>query len=132
MKWSILLVDADQRAAEAERLLFDEGYGVTWVRTGQAALASIKAHPPDLVIAELQLPDVDWTDFLERLREEAEGLSVLVMTTFTEVAGDLVESSRISADRVFRKPFGIDDFIKRVRRETDAIAAASSGPKAAV
>ena len=128
MKWHILLVDPDQRAAEVESVLSDEGYRVSWVRSGEAALADIQGEQPDLVISELQLPDIKWSDFVERLEEEigTERLRLLVMTKSTEVERDPEVTSSKRANWIFQKPFRIDEFIKRVQQETDAITTAST------
>ena len=57
---SLLLVEDDERISQPlVRLLQHEGFDVTHVATGQGGLAAAHESPPDLVLLDLSLPDLD-------------------------------------------------------------------------
>src|SRR5205085_11612876 len=71
---SVLVVDAhEDGAASLAEILTLYGYTVRVARTGRAALEAAAQSPPDVVILELWLPDLDGCELAERLRAQAAG-----------------------------------------------------------
>lgn len=87
---SILVIDDDKLSRWSLcTLLGRAGYGVREAATGKEGLASIQEAAPQLVLLDIELPDMDGFAVLERIREARPGLPVLMMT-----ADPTVESGR--------------------------------------
>jgi two-component system, OmpR family, KDP operon response regulator KdpE len=111
---TILLVDdelAIQRAVEP--LLRSRGYDVNVVGTGQGALRSFTAHPPDLMVLDLGLPDLEGTEVCRRVRAES-ALPIIVLSARGGET-EKVTALELGADDYITKPFGADELIARIR-----------------
>jgi DNA-binding response OmpR family regulator len=85
MEPSILVVDDDHDMAEVlEDLLDEEGYRVRCAFNGDAALREIAHEPPDLVLADVMMPQVDGVSLAKQLR--ARGWTMPVVLMSAEVA----------------------------------------------
>jgi two-component system, OmpR family, alkaline phosphatase synthesis response regulator PhoP len=91
-----------------------EGYQVDWAETGQEGLDLARRSPPDLLILDLMLPDVDGFDVLEILRSESFRAPVLILTARDQEA-DKVRGFRLDADQYVTKPFGLLELLERTR-----------------
>ncbi len=105
----ILLVDGGARAREViERMLVVDGYRVTAVATGRAALAAMAEVTPALVIVDLAIAD-GGTALLDRLRRERPDLPVLTIAA--------IDAREIGDDTpVLVKPFSHTRLHRAVRR----------------
>jgi two-component system KDP operon response regulator KdpE len=84
-------------------LLRSRGYEVQSVLDGTKALAEFEADPPDLLIVDLGLPDIDGLEVCRRVRERS-AVPILVLSARDQGADDYVT-----------KPFGPDELLARVR-----------------
>jgi two-component system, OmpR family, KDP operon response regulator KdpE len=110
----ILLVDDElsiQRAVAP--LLRARGYVVDLAGSGAAALEAVVAQPPDLIVLDLGLPDVDGIDLCQRLRESSEA-PVIVLSARTAEAGK-VKVLDLGADDYITKPFSPEELLARIR-----------------
>ncbi|ATI32621.1 MAG: turgor pressure transcriptional regulator [Rhodococcus erythropolis] len=120
----ILVVDDEPQILRALRInLTVRGYDVVTASTGAGALRAAAERPPDVVILDLGLPDMDGTEVLAGLRGWCTA-PVIVLSARTDSA-DKVEALDAGADDYVTKPFGMDEFLARVR------AAARRGTSAA-
>jgi DNA-binding response OmpR family regulator len=110
-----ILVVEDQRdlAYGLRNNLEIEGYEVEVAEDGRAGLDSIRRHPPDLVLLDLRLPDLDGFRVLKTLRAEGIAVPVLILTARGEEA-DKVRGLRLGADDYVTKPFGVLELLARV------------------
>jgi DNA-binding NtrC family response regulator len=82
MMKTILIVDPEISGTSAADALDRHGFATLRASEAQTALTIIRSGMPvDLVITELQLPDMDGLDFLSSLRRGGSGLPVLVVTS---------------------------------------------------
>jgi CheY-like chemotaxis protein len=84
---NILIVDDNQDAsAGLEKILTAAGHQVTSVPNGREALLQVLSHPPDVVLLDLMMPEMDGPSFLQvvRLYLRNQSLPVVVLTGFTE------------------------------------------------
>jgi CheY-like chemotaxis protein len=84
---SILIVDDNSDACEGiAKLLRVGGHGVTCVPNGRDALLEVLSKPPDVVLLDLLMPDMDGPSFLQvvRLYLKMHSLPVVVLTGFTD------------------------------------------------
>jgi two-component system KDP operon response regulator KdpE len=110
----ILLVDDEvpiQRAVVP--LLRSRGYDVDVVGTGAAALEAVASHPPDLIVLDLGLPDLEGTDVCRRIR--AVSSIPIVVLSARGAENDKVAALDLGADDYVTKPFGSDELLARIR-----------------
>ena len=110
----ILLVDdevAIQRAVGP--LLRSRGYEVEIAGTGADALRMAAAHPPDLIVLDLGLPDLEGTEVCRRIRATS-GVPIVVLSARGAEA-DKVNALDLGADDYVTKPFGPEELLARIR-----------------
>ena len=110
----ILVVDDDETIRRTLRInLQARGYEVEEVASGRDALSTLEDAPPDLVILDLGLPDLDGVEVLRRLRRTSR-VPVVVLSA-RQQSDDKVEALDEGADDYVTKPFGMDELMARVR-----------------
>ena len=116
-----LLVVEDEPSISGfvRRGLIFEGYAVEVAETGREALERIRDNPPDLVILDLMLPEVDGIEVTRRVRaaERAEQLPnvPILMLTARDAVSDRITGLDVGADDYLVKPFDFDELLARVR-----------------
>ncbi len=110
----VLLVDDEPQLVRALGInLRARHYEVLAASTGSQALDLASAHPPDLVILDLGLPDLDGVEVITALRAWT-SVPILVLSGRTD-STDKVEALDAGADDYVTKPFGIDELLARLR-----------------
>jgi two-component system KDP operon response regulator KdpE len=94
-------------------LLRARGYDVSSAMTGRAALEAVEREPPDLVVLDLGLPDMDGVDVCAAVRQSS-AVPILVLSARGAEA-DKVRALDAGADDYVTKPFGTDELLARVR-----------------
>ena len=113
-KSAILVVDDDARIVNMlRRALSYEGYAVRSATNGLNGLESAREDPPNLVVLDLMLPDLDGYEVCRRLRAESD-VPVLMLTARDEV-DDRVRGLDEGADDYLVKPFALQELLARVR-----------------
>src|SRR5438270_13456522 len=112
--WQACVVDgeADLRGLVALRLA-GEGFEVTEAPEGRAALAAMDRLPPDIVVLESVLPDMDGFELLRTIRQ-ASDVPVIVTTGRGEEA-DRITGLDLGADDYVVKPYSVGELMARVR-----------------
>ncbi len=110
----IMVVDDNQDMLKIiNRTLELEGYTVITASDGQAALALLEEHSPDLVILDIMMPETDGFQVLELLRERS-NVPVIMLTARREPL--LVQKALLlGADDYIKKPFRPLVLVARVR-----------------
>jgi two-component system response regulator PilR (NtrC family) len=109
MKSRILVVDDEESIREfLDIMLRKEGYEVTSAEDGAKALDMIKKKTFDLVISDLQMPNLTGIELLRQVRDSYPDLLFMMITAFgtTETA---VEAMKLGAYDYITKPFKIDE-----------------------
>ncbi|MBU2532910.1 MAG: response regulator transcription factor [Alphaproteobacteria bacterium] len=110
----ILVVDDDDAIRRFLRISLEaSGYRVIEARTGEQALAKAATGTPALVVLDLGLPDMDGRDIILRLRDWFDG-PILILSVRSSEA-EKVGALDAGADDFVVKPFGIQEFLARVR-----------------
>ena len=123
---SDLVDDEPSILATMAPLLRARGYEVATATSGYAALEAVDRQPPQLVILDLGLPDLDGIEVCRRLRE---GRSVPILVLSARGAErDKVAALDAGADDYVTKPFGAEELLARVRA---ALRRADAGTTAA-
>jgi DNA-binding response OmpR family regulator len=110
---SVLVVDddADVRAL-VTTLLGRAGYLVAEAEDGRAALKALYGQRPDLVVLDVNMPDLDGWGTLERIRELSD-VPVIMLSARNEEL-EKVRALRAGADDYVTKPFGRQELLARV------------------
>jgi len=110
----ILVVDDEPQLLRALGInLRARKYDVRTASTGAEALASAAAEPPDLVVLDLGLPDMDGTEVVAGLRGWTT-VPILVLSGRSD-SSDKVEALDAGADDYVTKPFGMEELLARLR-----------------
>ena len=119
----VLVVDDEPAMLRALRInLRVRKYDVTTSATGQEALAEAGRRPPDAVILDLGLPDVDGIEVIRRLRGWSQA-PVIVLSGRTG-PGDKIAALDAGADDYVTKPFSMEELLARLRAALRRDAAA--------
>ena len=90
------------------------GYQVSEAADGQAALGEVRRNPPDILVLDLGLPDVDGFEVIRRLREGGSTVPIIVLSSRADETGK-VQALDLGADDYVTKPFGVDELLARIR-----------------
>ena len=110
----VLVVDDEPQLLRALRInLRARGYEVTVAADGAHALQAAAKVNPDVIVLDLGLPDMDGITVLEGLRGWSR-VPVIVLSARTDAA-DKVAALDAGADDYVTKPFGMEEFVARLR-----------------
>jgi len=110
----VLVVDDEEQIRRAlQRALDARGYTVATASDGEEALAEVDRFVPHLIVLDLNMPGIDGFEVCRRVRTWSR-VPVLVLSV-REDEIDKVEMLDLGADDYLTKPFGIDEFLARVR-----------------
>lgn len=111
----LLLVEDDEILGDGLAAgLKMEGYAVDWLTNGKLADEALKMNCYELLVLDLNLPDMDGLTILRALRARKDETPVLVLTAKDTVA-DRVEGLDSGADDFVIKPFELDEVCARLR-----------------
>ena len=110
----ILVIDDEPQILRALRtILTEKQFRVTTASRGEEGLTLAAANPPDLIILDLGLPDLDGIQVTARLREWTR-IPIIVLSV-RDNERDKVAALDQGADDYLTKPFGIEELLARVR-----------------
>jgi two-component system, OmpR family, KDP operon response regulator KdpE len=111
---AILVVEDQPELMRALRInLRARQYDVLTARTGREALAVAASHPPDAIILDLGLPDIDGTEVIVELRRWCKA-PIIVLSGRTS-PGDKIGALDVGADDYVTKPFAMGELLARLR-----------------
>jgi DNA-binding response OmpR family regulator len=113
----ILIVEDDATLADTlEDNLKEEGYEVFSTRDGENALALIRSKLPDLIVLDIMLPTLDGLSVCRIIRKDPTTLHIpIIMLTARGTEVDKIVGLESGADDYIVKPFGLGEFLARVR-----------------
>ena len=112
---TILVVDDDAPIRRMlDRVLSAEGFTVSAVADGGAALVAVERAAPDAIVLDLSLPGLDGLAVCRRLREKGIGVPTLMLTA-RDTVGDRVIGLEAGADDYLVKPFAPEELVARLR-----------------
>ena len=119
----ILVVDDQEDVRALLRVTLDSaGHEVTQAASGAAALRALDEGPvPELVVLDVQMPDIDGWDVLQRIRDNPATADVpVLMCTVKASSADAERAWRLGCDGYLTKPFGLDALVAEVARVSGA------------
>ncbi|MBI2894283.1 MAG: response regulator [Deltaproteobacteria bacterium] len=115
-KQNLLVVDADAKSLRVlEVSLKKAGFSVTTAVNGSDALEKVQISPPDLIISDTRMPELDGFAFCRRLKEQPELKSVpFVFLTSQKSIEDKIRGLELGVEDYLTKPIYIKEIITRV------------------
>jgi signal transduction histidine kinase len=112
----ILVVDdSPDNLFLVQTILEEEGYVITLAEDGRSALEQIDLSPPDLILLDVMMPEMDGFEVTKRIRENQKlpFMPILLITAFDQPS--VVKGLDTGADDFIRKPVEVDELLARVR-----------------
>lgn len=110
----VLIVDDEPQILRALRVaLRANGYEVEDAMTGKAALEAVAVRPPELILLDLALPDIDGVEVCRRVREWSR-IPIIVLSAHGEEEAK-VRALDEGADDYLTKPFSVPELLARMR-----------------
>lgn len=101
----------------AKDLLEAEGYVVGFDLLAISGLKKIRANPPDLVVLDLRLPDMNGFDVCREIKSDPKTCQVpVVMVSVKSDEADVVVGLELGADEYVTKPYRKKEFVARIKR----------------
>ena len=111
----VLIVDDEPAILRFLRTsLGAHGYQVSEAEDGAGALKEARRSPPDLLVLDLGLPDIDGFEVITRLREAGSAVPIIVLSSRSDEGGK-VKALDLGADDYLTKPFGVEELLARIR-----------------
>lgn len=111
----ILVVEDDNAIGRhLQSGLTTNGYTVTWTRGGRSAIAAATLVPPDIVLLDLGLPDIDGIEVARELRADHPDVLIVILTARSDDI-DIVVGLDAGADDYLVKPFTLAVLLARLR-----------------
>jgi len=117
---TVLVVDDEAAIRDSLRMILEyEGYGVEEAVNGSQALARVADRPPDAVVLDIKMPEMDGLEVLTAFNERGYAMPVLVISGHADVA-TAVEATRRGAFDFFEKPLQRDRVLLSLRNAIQA------------
>src|SRR5580698_9584310 len=110
----ILVVDDEPSIVDAVATsLRYEGFGVDEAVNGRLALAAAQERPPDLIVLDVMLPDLDGLEVTRRLRADGIRVPILFLTA-RDTVDDKIAGLTVGGDDYVTKPFSLAEIVARI------------------
>ncbi len=111
----VAIVDDDAAIRTAlGRALRMEDYDVELFEDGSSALRAVQLRAPDVIVLDLQLPDIDGLEVCRRIRRGGDATPILMLTA-RDAVNDRVAGLDVGADDYLVKPFDLAELLARLR-----------------
>ncbi len=117
---TVLIVDDEAAIRDSLHMILEyEGYRVEEAGGGHQALARVAERPPDAVILDIKMPEMDGLELLKAFRERGYDMPVLMISGHADVA-TAVEATRRGAYDFFEKPLQRERVLVALRNATES------------
>jgi two-component system KDP operon response regulator KdpE len=111
----VLVIDDEPPIRKLLRVgLSAHGYQIMEASSGKMALELLGEQPPDLIVLDLGLPDMQGHELLRTMRARNDSVPIVVLSSRDDEAGK-VQALDSGADDYVTKPFGMDELLARMR-----------------
>jgi two-component system KDP operon response regulator KdpE len=125
---TLLLVDDEPQIRRVlQTTLYEAGYGVILAKNGQEGIDTVVREHPDLVLLDINLPDMSGFDACRLIRLSFAG--PILMVTVRNSVRDKIDALDAGADDYIVKPFAIGELLARVRAALRRSSAEQPLPK---
>ncbi|ERN40470.1 signal transduction histidine kinase [Rubidibacter lacunae KORDI 51-2] len=111
----LVVDDAPDNLLLVESILEEEGYEIATAENGRIALDMVAQAPPDLILLDVMMPEMDGFEVTRRLRQDVSlpFIPILLITAYDQPS--VVQGLDSGADDFIRKPVEVDELLARVR-----------------
>jgi CheY-like chemotaxis protein len=115
MKKILVVEDNEQNLYLMQYMLEKSGYSVVIAQSGEEAVISAVQENPDLILMDIQLPDMDGLEVTRRIREsDADGKIPIVAVTSFAMAGDRERALAAGCNGYIEKPINPETFLGEI------------------
>jgi len=121
LKNLILIVDdTPQNIQVLANILYKKGYGISVASSGEKALQTIKEEIPDLILLDIQMPEMDGYEVCKILKQtsETKNIPIIFLTAKSETE-DIIRGFELGAVDYIAKPFNVAELTARVATHID-------------
>jgi len=115
IKPTILVVDDELGARQSLEVILEDDYRVLSAESGREALEVLQRESIDLILLDVNMPDMDGLEVLRRIREQDEALDV-IMVSALNLARKAVDAIKLGAYDYITKPYEPEDILSTVHR----------------
>jgi two-component system nitrogen regulation response regulator NtrX len=120
VRGTVLIVDDEPSIRESLRMILEyESYRVREAASGEEALESVRAEPPQAILLDIKMPEMDGLAAMRALQERGYDIPVLIITGHGDVA-TAVEATRGGAYDFFEKPLQRDRVLVSLRNAIES------------
>jgi two-component system nitrogen regulation response regulator NtrX len=117
---SVLVVDDERAIRDSLRMILEfEGYRVDEAASGPQALTRLAERPPDAVVLDIKMPEMDGLELLKALRERGYDMPVLMISGHADIQ-TAIEATRRGAYDFFEKPLQRERVLVSLRNAIDS------------
>ncbi len=120
ISYSIYIVDDEQSLARGIAASLLKEYRAVPYTTAEAALAAIKADPPDLVLLDIGLPGMSGIEALEKIKKDYPDIIVIMITAYEDI-DTVISAMRLGAYDYVIKPIQMDSLLITIRNALETI-----------
>ena len=112
----LIVEDQEDNRRIARDILTNSGYEVLEAVTGRDGVAMAEAHVPDLILMDIQLPDIDGYEATRRIKANpALARTPIIAVTAYALSGDDTKAFQAGCDSYIAKPYSPHDLIVKIR-----------------
>jgi two-component system response regulator AtoC len=116
---NVLIIDDEEVFAKnAARFIEKAGHSALTAHTGKLGLESMTRNPPDVIVLDYRLPDMDGISIIERIRALDTGVPILMITGHGSIEL-AVNAMKAGANDLLTKPVSLADLCQRVNQFVD-------------
>ncbi len=118
----ILVIDDDEQMRVLLRQVMEwAGYEVIEATNGRQGMRQQRKTPADLVITDLIMPEQEGLETISRMRKEFAGIKIIAISGGGRIGPEayLPAARELGADRVFCKPFDVQELVTAVKELLD-------------
>jgi DNA-binding NtrC family response regulator len=115
IKPTLLIVDDELGARESLQVILEDDYQLLSVESGQEAMETLRKVPVDLVLLDVNMPDMDGLAVLRKIKEQDEEIDVIMVSALNE-ARKAVNAIRLGAYDYITKPYEPEEILSTVNR----------------
>lgn len=89
------------------------GFDVLYAANGTDGLAQYREHHPDIVVADIMMPDMDGFTMAEQIRRDDPHTPIMFLTARSQTS-DVVRGFELGGNDYLKKPFSLDELVARI------------------
>lgn len=111
----LIVDDIPENLQVLSNILYEKGIEISFATNGKQALETIAYNPPDLILLDISMPEMDGYEVCERLKKSPETIDIpVIFLTARTQTEDVIKGFEIGAVDYVTKPFNASELVSRV------------------